>query len=179
MDEKYINPRVKKKVEDSDYWGYDLHQIINSYIVKYYYGDLTNFAVSWEYYLDLVEGRLDDEFISKYVKAKKELERTYKTFEKKAEKQDEKLIRLFDNVGIDMIDNNMYYLTEEIKEDHELIFIWRSQRDDLVCKECISLNGRRFRHLRDIPERHPNCRCEILVWIDGKEFTNLRDLDII
>ena len=64
----YINQKYWKKVENHKYWGYDLHSIINSYLVKYYYGDLTNFAVSWEYYQDLVEGRLDAEFAMRYRK---------------------------------------------------------------------------------------------------------------
>lgn len=161
MKNHYIQPKYWKKVEDYNYWGYDLHSIINSYLVKYYYSDLTNFAVSWEYYQDLVEGRYE-----------KELNRSFRSFEKKMKKDNEKMYHLYDNLGVEMIDVNTFSEFEDLqKEDEEVMLMWRSQRDDSVCENCAELDGRKFRRLSEVPERHPNCRCEILVYKNGELFT--------
>ena len=165
MEDHYIDPKYKKKVEEYSYWGYNLHDIFNAYIYKYVYGDLTNFAVSYEYYLDLVEGRIDREFYKAAKKSEKEIERSYKIIEKKLLKYTEKITHLYDNVGVEMIDVNTFSTFEDLDD---AILMWKSQRDERVCETCATLNGRKFRHVEDVPARHPNCRCEILVFREGE-----------
>ena len=182
MKNHYIKPNNWKKVEKYNYWGYDLHSIINSYLVRYYYGDLSNFAVSWEYYQDLVEGRLDEEFAMRYKKYEKEIDRSFRVLEKKIKKENEKMYHLFDNLGVVMIDVNTFAefeeLIEELEDDedeeHEITLMWKSQRDNSVCEICAELDGKKFIRLRDVPQRHPNCRCELLVYVDGELFTKYK-----
>lgn len=131
---------------EQPYFGYYLTDILKQYIVKYYYQDLTNFAVIWEYYQWLVE----DEF-------EERLDIAFNTLEHKITKNEEKIIRLLDNIGIKMADDSV--LLKAIASGKPFRVRWVSQKDDRVCKECKERNGDLYESSDDIPEKHPNCRC--------------------
>lgn len=160
IDEEFYKPVFNhygeyNEMKKANYFGYNLKDILKQYIVKYYYGDLTNFAVIWNYYEDLVlddfEDRLDQGFI---------------TLEKKLNKNNEKLNHLLDNITMCAMDYAVIEkLKKDIKEGKNSYVIWHTQRDNVVCTECAEHNGNKYYHLLDIPERHPNCRC----WLENIE----------
>lgn len=161
---EYINEKYTKKIESDDYFGYPLYDILKEYVVKYYYGDLSNFAVVWELYEDLTRDEWEER-----------ISHAYKVLDKKATTNSKKIINLLDNIGTQMIDNNTFYLFEDLKkEDPEITLRWMTERDERVCKICAPLNGTTYRYLRDVPSRHPNCRCDILIYKDGKLFTKYK-----
>lgn len=43
---------------------------------------------------------------------------------------------------------------------------WVTQRDELVCRQCSPLDGRRFA-LDEVPTKHPHCRCYLIPVLDG------------
>lgn len=176
----YVSQKNIKKVQEANYFGYSLKDVLKQYIVKYYYGDLTNFAVIWEYYQDLVEGREEPKLFEKRI------DQGYKVLVKKLEKEAVKTNHLYDNLAVDIIEENTIQtfisLQEELEEDdipHKIEMVWRTLGDEKVCKECADLSGRRFLHVMDLPQRHPNCRCYYEIYIDGELFTNDKLFDII
>lgn len=176
----YVSTKNKNKVEKANYFGYNLQDILKQYIVKYYYGDLTNFAVIWEYYQDLVEGREDA------LAFQRQMNRGEKIFTKKLDKDAIKTNHLFDNIGVMIIEKDTIAtferLKEELEEDdipHKIELRWCTQRDRQVCEECGKLSGTRYLHASDLPVRHPNCRCYYEIYVDGELFTNEDLIDII
>lgn len=143
----YIESSNFQKIESANYFGYDLNDVIKQYVIKYYYGDITNFAVNWEYYNYLTFNQFE-----------KKLNRAYTSLNKRLEIENKKMEKLFDNVGIRMIDENTFAEFEK----KEGLLKWITQKDEFVCEYCASLNGNIYRRISEIPERHPNCRCEII-----------------
>lgn len=138
----------------SDYYGYDLRNIAASYIVKYYYADLTNFAQVFNYYEDLV---MNDG----YENAQKQINDRYRILEKNIDKNNKKMIKLYDNIGTLEIRKATIEECKKLNEDDEddyYYLVWRSQKDEKVCEICSKLNGLRFNE-NDKPYTHPNCRC--------------------
>lgn len=138
----YGNYEVLKK---RNYWGYDLGDILKQYIVKYFYQDLTNFAVIWEYYNWLVEEEWEPR-----------IDIAFQTFEKKLEKNEEKIIRLLDNIGIKMVDDSV--ILEALETEEPFMVRWHTQHDISVCKHCYWRDNKLY-YWEEVPEKHPNCRC--------------------
>lgn len=134
-----------KILKDRNYYGYSLNDILKEYIIKYYYNDLTNFAVTWEFYRDLVEDDFDERLAFAYI-----------TLEKKMEKNEAKIIKLLDNIGIKMVDDSVLITAEESGKPY--MIKWHSFRDSFVCKDCDKRNNRLY-YPDELPEKHPNCRC--------------------
>lgn len=51
---------------------------------------------------------------------------------------------------------------ELISRNKNESYIWCTARDNKVCPKCLSMEGKIFKNLEDIPDdMHPNCRCYI------------------
>ena len=46
---------------------------------------------------------------------------------------------------------------------------WRTSEDDLVCDECVDLDGTEFQMEDEFPPLHPNCRCDSSLVLPGDE----------
>lgn len=153
IDEEFYKPVFNEYgtyniMKKANYYGYDLHDVINQYLVKYYYSDLSNFAVVWSYYEDLMY----DDFEERVTQA-------YKTLDKKIDKNNEKLNKLLDNITMTGIDYETILDFEHDVKEKKAYIMWHTQRDNVVCEECTERNGKKYYYKYDIPERHPNCRC--------------------
>lgn len=133
------------KLKDRDYFGYDLGEILKQYIVKYYYQDLTNFAVIWEYYNWLVEEEFDERLMI-----------AFNTLEKRIDKNEEKILRLLDNIGTQMVDDSV--ILQALETDEPFMVRWHTQHDISVCKDCYWRDNKLY-YWEELPKKHPNCRC--------------------
>ena len=137
---------------NKDYFGYDLHNILYNYIVKYYYSDLSNFAVVWEYYENISN-------------PEDEIKERFRILEKNIDKNNKKIVKLLDNIGTLEIRKirieEVKQLQEETDEDYALI--WRTHKDDRRCEICKSLEGKQYEEYDRLPYTHPNCRCWLQV----------------
>lgn len=145
----YSNDKVNNIYNkiNKDYFGYDLENILKQYIVKYYYGDLTNFAVIWDYYDDLVNHT-------------PEIEERFRVLEKNIDKNNKRIIKLLDNIGtLEIRKEKIEEYKQLIEDDEDYVLIWRTAKDENVCDICSNLEGKEFIVGRDKPITHPNCRC--------------------
>ena len=136
---------LKKK----DYFGYSLKEILKQYIVKYYYQDLTNFAVIWEYYNFLTEDEFEDR-----------LDTEFTVLGHKIDKNEEKITRLLDNISVQMIREAV---KDEAEEEGEEYVQWHAYGDSRTCKDCKKLDKKVFPLYRVPYSLHPNCRCYLTV----------------
>lgn len=162
----YIDKENLDYVLNQKYFGYDVNDMLSEYLVKYMYGDLINFSVTWNYYDNIPKEDFD-----------KKLNQSYRVLNKKLDKNASKMNHLLDNISVLMMDYNTFKIYDTLVEenpDSEIYLIWKATRDNVTCETCSELNGRKFLRIREVPMRHPNCRCEILIMKDGEIFTKIK-----
>ncbi len=74
----------------------------------------------------------------------------------------------FKNVKTGEIVNYLIEEQEKAAQHKAIMFEWHSNSDG--CDDCVKYNGQMF-SLDNAPTTHPNCRCELVTIINGREIT--------